>query len=367
MSLINGAGAVQVLNIFRAGKIMKNTEFNTPCKQGYLERTIKAILLIGLTASIYITSFSAVAECTPFDPLSLPIDRHRGSNWTYEIDASLPTGSTLTQLIIEASNKPVNSFTCTGDAPIVRYESGFPYSGDDIYQTGIPGIGMKITASPYGNLPMDITRERYPGYDYFITDYYYVYIIKLIKTGYIPAGGQIFGYPLLRSYLINYENTPFTSSSLTQPLNIILKRPTCSINTPNFSANLGEVSISDFNTDGRTLPKQFSIDLNCEGGTKSADIYVTLTDANNPTNITSRLDLSPDSTAQGIALEVNNRFGVVNFGPDVEGLGNPGQWNDGSTAAGSYSIPLSVNYVRLPGPIKGGSANSGVTYTLNYD
>ena len=94
---------------------------------------------------------------------------------------------------------------------------------------------------------------------------------------------------------------------------------------------------------------------------------VTLTDANNPANLTTQLNLSPDSGAQGIALEVHNKFGAVSFGPDLSGTGNPGQWLDGAAGVGSYSIPLSVNYVRLPGPIKGGTANSGVTYTLNYD
>ena len=151
------------------------------------------------------------------------------------------------------------------------------------------------------------------------------------------------------------------------PWTVTLLRPTCQVNTPNISVDLGEVSIIDFNTLGRTQPVDFSIDLDCTGGTDTTNVYVTMTDASNPGNTTSLLGLTPGSDAQGIALEVNNRNGQVTFGPDLSGTGNPGQWLDGDTAAGSYSIPLSVNYVRLPGPIKGGTANSGVTYTLNYD
>ena len=125
--------------------------------------------------------------------------------------------------------------------------------------------------------------------------------------------------------------------------------------------------MADFNSSGRTTPQDFAINLTCTGGTSTRNVHVTLTDANNPGNTTTQLNLSPDSDALGIALEVNNRHGLVNFGPDLSGTGNPGQWFDGAAGVGSYSIPLSVNYVRLPGPIKGGSANSGVTYTLNYD
>lgn len=115
------------------------------------------------------------------------------------------------------------------------------------------------------------------------------------------------------------------------------------------------------------MPKDFTIDLDCTGVAGTTGVYVTLSDASNPGNNTTQLNLSPDSDALGIALEVHNQYGVVSFGPDLSGTGNPGQWFDGIAGIGSYSIPLSVNYVRLPGPIKGGSANSGVTYTLNYD
>ena len=174
---------------------------------------------------------------------------------------------------------------------------------------------------------------------------------KVLATGYSPPNGDFIAYNV----------------NMRTPLTITVLQPTCSAITPNMNINLGTVNISDFNTQGRTTPKDFTIDLNCTGVAGTTDVYVTLTDANNPANVTTQLNLSPDSGAQGIALDVNNKFGTVSFGPDLSGTGNPGQWLDGTAGVGSYSIPLSVNYVRLPGPIKGGTANSGVTYTLNYD
>ena len=191
--------------------------------------------------------------------------------------------------------------------------------------------------------------------------------IKLIKTGPVIEGGTVAPTILSRATSIESPGFILQEVHMPTPWTVTLLRPTCQVNTPNISVDLGEVSIIDFNTLGRTQPVDFSIDLDCTGGTDTTNVYVTMTDASNPGNTTSLLGLTPGSDAQGIALEVNNRNGQVTFGPDLSGTGNPGQWLDGDTAAGSYSIPLSVNYVRLPGPIKGGTANSGVTYTLNYD
>ena len=330
-------------------------------------KIIKSLILVVTVLGSYVSSQPAVAACTLASAHDYPITRDFGSGWTYEIDSSLPTGSVLATFIIHGLSATTSDFDCTGDAPLIRYESGFPYSGDHIYQTGILGIGMKIELGSVGFLPSEIISVRHPTTGYYTTGTYQPYRIQLIKSGYIPAGGQIFWHPFTRSFIINHGNIPHITSNLTQPLNIVLKRPTCAVNIPNFTVDLGTVSPSDLDASGRTLPTHFSIDLNCEGDTGSADVHVTLSDANNPANATRQLGLSPDSTAQGIALEVNNRLGLVSFGPDLEGLGNPGQWLDGATGVGSYSIPLSVNYVRLPGPIKGGTANSGITYTLNYD
>ena len=194
------------------------------------------------------------------------------------------------------------------------------------------------------------------------------YIISLIKTGEIYTDGQILpNAVLIRGNLYENNNFNFLNVRLAAPINVTILRPTCAVNRPDINVDLGAVSVADFNSSGRTTPQDFAINLTCTGGTSTRNVHVTLTDANNPGNTTTQLNLSPDSDALGIALEVNNRHGLVNFGPDLSGTGNPGQWFDGAAGVGSYSIPLSVNYVRLPGPIKGGSANSGVTYTLNYD
>ena len=348
---------------------MNSTTNRVPCTAQDFIKILKSAALALIFLSTYTTSFSAAAECFLDNPSLLGILRDKGENFTYKIDASLPVGSKLYETTLYSQIGTADKFTCTGDHPIARYESGFKYSGNGIYETGITGIGMKINSfHPDVQPPNEVNILAASGTENtYIIQYYFVVLITFIKTGYIPVGGQIFGPPLIQSTIINHNNLPFSTAYLTQPLNIILNRATCTLNTPNLTVNLGEVSISDFNAGGRTTPVNFNIDLNCEGGTRPADVYVTLTDANNPGNTSTQLGLSPDSDARGIALEVNNKFGAVTFGPDLNGTGNPGQWLEGAAGVGGFSIPLSVNYVRLGGPIKGGTANSGVTYTLNYD
>ena len=219
------------------------------------------------------------------------------------------------------------------------------------------------TRSAYMPNPLPLTDIAVPGY--FVG--YVPVRIELIRTGETIRPGIIPAKLLARGFTELNENFTLFNVNMTTPWNITILQPTCSATIPNQNIDLGEVSIADFNTQGRTTPANFSIDLDCTGVAGTTDVYVTLTDASYPSNTTTQLNLSPDSDALGIALEVHNRYGVVSFGPDLSGTGNPGQWFDGIAGIGSYSIPLSVNYVRLPGPIKGGSANSGVTYTLNYD
>ena len=342
---------------------MNNITYRSAYKPWRFIKIAKYTALISIFLSSSTVCKVALADCTYTGDTDIIFDDYRTSN-PIIIDSSLPTGATLGSLIVAETSANGIDIVCTTYPVTTKTTSVYPEISPGLFQTGIDGIGMKLIShnQPSGFLPLNLIAT---GYTRILSGPVYTFIF--IKTGYIPAGGQLNPGLFSENRNITDGNSLVASFYIPQPIILNLLRPTCAVNTPNFTVDLGEVNIADFDVSGRTFPKNFSIDLTCTGGTNSADVLVTLTDADNPANATSQLDLSPDSTAQGIALEVNNRFGLVRFGPDLEGVGNPGQWNDGATGEGSYSIPLSVNYVRLPGPIKGGTANSGVTYTLNYD
>lgn len=369
MSIISGAISVSVMTIFKACNTMSSTTYQVLRKCNELTKALKYLTLISIAICAAFFNQAALAACTVTGDINRILDNYRSPD-LIQIDSTLPIGATLGRIFVATlALQPDILLTCAEGRPLVEVTSVYPQHSATIFDTGIPGIGMSIRSHTEFTGLMPVTFQQTDPSpinpdSIFIN---LVYELTFKKTGYIPSGGQIPAGLLAQAHITDFDNVLVMNSILPRPITFTLLRPTCAVNTPNFTVDLREVSMVDFNASGRTLPKSFSIDLTCTGGTNSADVYVTLTDANNPANATSQLGLSPDSTAEGIALEVNNRFGAVNFGPDLDGLGHPGQWNDGSTGIGSYSIPLSVNYVRLPGPIKGGSANSGVTYTLNYD
>ena len=281
------------------------------------------------------------------------------------LDPRTPINGTLAKRITYAYSTAGGLKTyCTSTGSTATLTSDFTHISGELYDTALPGISMRIKigdSANYAYLPGVISN----------TGQWEIYAvpveIELIKTSNSITAGNIPSRTLARAHLTAENNFNVFNVTMTAPLTVAILQPTCSAKIPNSTVTLGDVSVLDFNTQGRTKLKDFTIDLDCTGVAGTTNVYVTLTDANNPGNTTRQLKLAPDSSAQGIALEMTNRYGLVNFGPDLAGIGNPGQWFDGTTGIGSYSIPLSVNYIRLPGPIKAGTANAGVTYTLNYD
>ena len=375
MSIMSGTISALVMTIFKAGSTMNFFNCRPPHKSAYPKSLSKLFFMAFIVAISSFYSYASWASCS----ITGPIDRLIANIPTgdTQIDGSVPINTELRLLYPLYDVNLDTTVSCAGDKPTLEINSNHPitgtYNGANVYETGIPGIGMTLYQQSPGVDPDGTIIGYLPITKTSTTNSRTIsqngrYGIVLIKTGDIYTDGQIPTSSILfRGNISNYGDLNVMNVRLARPISIKILRPTCTVNRPNFNVDLGAVSVADFNSSGRTTPKDFAIDLTCTGGTSTRNVHVTLTDANNPGNTTTQLNLSPDSDALGIALEVNNRYGLVNFGPDLSGTGNPGQWFDGAAGVGSYSIPLSVNYVRLPGPIKGGSANSGVTYTLNYD
>ncbi|SEF10383.1 fimbrial protein [Pseudomonas deceptionensis] len=347
---------------------MNTITYRAPRKFYCPAKTAKKIIMTLVVMGGSFFSYAALASCTVEGAIDRLMDNT--DSWIVQVDGSAPVGSFLALIKLNGSLTDT-IITCDATGSELEINSDYPlvFTTPDynVYESGIPGIGMGFYISTNlfsGKAPHLFTTLS----DTYTIESFISNEIALFKTGEILTGGKILPTHIaMRGTIRNHDYTNFLNITLAQPITVTILRPTCVANTPILNVNLGEVNISDFNQSGRTTPQNFSIDLNCTGGSGTRDVHVTLTDANSPANASTQLNLSPNSGAQGIALEVHNKFGAVSFGPDLSGTGNPGQWLDGAAGVGSYSIPLSVNYVRLPGPIKGGTANSGVTYTLNYD
>jgi hypothetical protein len=96
----------------------------------------------------------------------------------------------------------------------------------------------------------------------------------------------------------------------------------CSVTTPAIAVTMPKTYTYRLpkvgSTDGET---SLNIGLNCDQGVK---VYTTLTDVSMPTNQTTTLSLSPDSTAHGLGYQVLFGGVPITFGPDSAIVGIPG-------------------------------------------
>lgn len=321
------------------------------------QRALKLISLTGAVIGGSLFSHTAMALCF-LDSGS--VDREVVPVAVPPIDASAPVGSKLATINLQASGTQAD-ITCTDISTHANLSSDFALHNADTYTTGIDGIGMQLSVTPNDRVfTVPSVYSTGSNNSQIAMNATAAIQMTLIKTGDIPAGGQIAPRTLVRGTTVQHSSFTIINATLSAPLVITLERPTCTVNVPNINVELLDVHFSDFDNSGRAPGKDFSIDLSCAGGTGATNVHVTLTDATQPGNTSSQLSLSPDSQAKGVVLEVTNKHGVVRFGP-------ASKWLDGAASAGSYSIPLSVNYLKVPGTKKPGSVIAAATYTLDYD
>lgn len=326
--------------------------------------SIKHCSLLFSTLGALILSETAYSSCTLDFGSVDEVAMISNPNLTINPDAPINSSLGFAGLILNA----LNGFTCTSPF-FPRFESPLPSLGGDLFSSGVPGIGLRISHLTGGvrtNLPYTGPQETA-----FPSNYWGGLSVELVKVGVISSGGTVLPAHTIiaRKTAPTHANIVMQTASLLTPITVTLaSKPTCSVDSTSIAVNLGQVSMSDFDIEGRTPKEPFEITLTCSGGTAGAStgIFVTLTDQTAPGNRSTQLSLTPGSTATGLALEITNKFGLVSFGADSASPGNPGQWNQGSAGNGRFSIPLSVNYLKGATPPTPGTANAIATFTMSY-
>ena len=237
----------------------------------------------------------------------------------------------------------------------------------DVYQTGIPGIGIRFQLTPIGLTSSGTTFRTAPfatttGSTTLATAIFNVKI-DLVVTGTVQSGTAT-SLPTLSVKHQAYGSSGYTSYTLVlNPFTITAM--TCQVSTSNISvpmATMTQGNFSEVNTVAGT--RNFSIGLNsCPAG---ANIYVTLSDVSSPSNTSNILSLSADSTATGVAYQILYNSEPVNFGPSSSSAGTLNQWWFGQSTAGSMTIPLSARYIKTSESIGLGTVNALATFTLSY-
>ncbi|MFC0697566.1 fimbrial protein [Paraburkholderia humisilvae] len=177
---------------------------------------------------------------------------------------------------------------------------------------------------------------------------------QLIKTGPIAAGATVPGGSVA---VLTYGTLAVLTMSLTNSISV----GQASCTTPNVTATLGTHNLSELAAVGATTSStKFNIALNnCPAGINTIKYQIdpTTTVLNSANSVVA---FDSGSTAQGAGVQLLDGSGnVVPLSKQIAFT------NFVSGAAGSYTIPLTARYYRT-GTAKAGSANSSMTFTINY-
>jgi type 1 fimbria pilin len=248
--------------------------------------------------------------------------------------------------------------------------------GTDVYQTNIPGLGVRyIFNSTFCNANnVGLTNGTaaiacaYSGpLDGPYMPSSMTVTVQLVVTGPIHGGiSNLTTSPLIVVTEVTTDNPtiwPF-GNLYTGSASGAVTQSTCSVSQANTYVPLATANTKAFAAGAGTVfaPTPFSLTFACSAGAK---VSVTLTDNVNPANRSNKLQLTADSSAKGIEIQVLNGSGPVSFGADSATPGNTNQWLIGDSPNGQLQLPLTARYVST-GAVSPGTVKALATFTMSY-
>jgi len=291
------------------------------------------------------------------------------------VSANAAVGSTIDVAVVQipGTGAGVKFATCTGDDSMYWAIRDGPLVADRIGATSVSGVGY--IAYLNNNIPiaphMDSTWRASAGAGGLNATFTAALgaTIKLVVTGPVSSGPVTLN-PGGGSGIQNQVAAFYVNSSWSRLFKVVLAGSSavvasaCQVTTPSIAVALPAVSSSKLSKVGATAGAQTtSINLTCP---TSSRVFITLTDSANPTNTSNTLTLKPDSTAQGVGLQILNAQGPVSYGPDSPTAGNKNQWLVGTPSGGVLKIPLTVQYIQTAATVRPGTVNGVATFTMSY-
>lgn len=322
---------------------------------------------------------SAWASCSlkyPDNTVSTSPAQFSAPGFTLTVDATKNVGDTLGTATVTA-NAPGNqtiSTVCTGYITSSIFASPLPLvtvAGQQYYDTGIPGIGLRISNSQYGVLP---TTYYYPaGVAYNQPMYAAGYTFTFYKIGDITQAGTLTGVVATRSFT-DSAGAKFLSIQIgmDQPIVIIPKLPTCSVTTQDVKVTLDPASTAGFHGAGSVVGSEgFNIVLSCSGGDPGVNtgVYMTMTDATNAGNRSDILSLTAASSASGVGIRVFQQGSStpISYGADSSVIGNVNQFKVNSAGNQTLVMPFTASYVQAGSTVTSGTVEAVATFTMAYN
>ncbi|MBI6547325.1 fimbrial protein [Xenorhabdus lircayensis] len=240
------------------------------------------------------------------------------------------------------------------------------YNYDAIYESGVPGVGIRInTWGPdYGInwLPRTVAHPYYcnpPKYSHqngllYCGKTWGYLTVQLIKIAPTTGSGDTHRQVLTKARL--GHDAPVNTFYLE---NTHIVTQGCSLKQNTTFVNMGDIKTSEFRGINSTAgAKGFDLKLDCD-----ANLHVQVLLDGRPAKSYSNniwaLDYSSDNvTAKGVGLQILHRNRLVSMRTPVV---------SGSTQSGGYiTIPLSAHYIQTDARIIPGKADATATITLTY-
>jgi len=286
------------------------------------------------------------------------------------IPRDAPVGTVLAQASVSDvfdSNNPTGVWCSSPVTAIYANQIGGLATSNYVIPTPVPGIGYTLT----GNGDAVSTHTASLPASFFTSGcgqprcwgtIATPLVLRLVKTG--PITGVQTPLPVGRWMTLTVGGILAATVSVMNPVQVIGQ--TCSVTTPSVAVTLGPVPAKTFSGVGSTSNDMpFRIGLDCTGVT--TNVGVTFTDVNNPGNTTTTLSLTPDSSANGVGIQiVAPNSSVVQYGADASTAGNPGQLMLGTVRNTSTNLMFGGRYVQTASSIHPGSADGIATFTMSY-
>jgi type 1 fimbria pilin len=248
--------------------------------------------------------------------------------------------------------------------------------GTDVYPTSIAGVGVRyiFNAAACNANNVTLTNRSAAVTCSFSgpLDGPYVPVsisvtAQLVVTGPIQGGvSRFITVPTVTITGVTSDNATVWSfgTLYTGSASGTLTQSTCSVTQSNTYVPLATADTRAFAAGTGTVfaPTPFSLTFACSAGAK---VSITLTDNVNPANRSNTLQLTSDSSARGVGIQVLNSSGPVPFGPDSSAPGNTNQWLIGDSPSGQLQVPLTARYIST-GLVSAGTVKALATFTLSY-
>lgn len=241
-----------------------------------------------------------------------------------------------------------------------------------IFETGIPGIGYIIglkdfNGSEYVPLQTGIT-QSYPasGTSGYATKLGWSAKVTFIKTGTALKSGLYTTPAIHAAILTAYNNETKTAQVIINPTTITVAASGCTVNTKSANVDLGTLDIRTLSTVGSTSPSgTFNVTLTCD---QNIAVNAVMTDQTTPSNSSSVVTLTGDSTASGVGVQFfYNGIGPLSMGPDSTADGTLNQFFIQTTSSANQvlSLPFQAQYIRT-GDLVPGTAKALASITFSY-